>query len=109
MRKNSILVSLVLFLLCICGTVSAQKFTGTITGVITDSQGAVVGAANVTVTNQATGAARTATTDPSGVYTVPELEVGTYNVSIKAPNFKEFVAKDVELNTSSTATVNATL
>jgi hypothetical protein len=109
MRKNSILVSLVLFLLCLCGTVSAQKFTGTITGVITDSQGAVVGAANVTITNQATGAVRTATTDPSGVYTVPELEVGTYNVSIKAPNFKEFVAKDVELNTSSTATVNATL
>lgn len=109
MRKTSSVALLFFFSLSICAPLFAQKFTGTITGVITDSQGAVVGSAKVAITNQATGASRTATSDSGGVYVVPELEVGSYTVTIKASNFKEFVAKDVTLNTSSTATVNATL
>jgi hypothetical protein len=109
MRRISSVAFLFFFSFSICVPVFAQKYTGTITGVITDSQGAVVASASVAVTNPATGASRTATSNSSGVYVVPELEVGTYTVKITAAGFKEYVAKDVELNTSSTATLNATL
>jgi hypothetical protein len=109
MRRISSVALLFFFSCSISVPLFAQKYTGTITGVISDSQGAVVNSASVAVTNPATGASRTATSNSSGVYVVPELEVGTYTVKITAPGFKEYVAKNVELNTSSTATINATL
>jgi hypothetical protein len=87
----------------------AQKYTGTITGTVTDPQGAVVSGAQVTVTNQGTGETRTATTNASGIYVAPDLSVGAYTVSVKSPNFKEFVSKNVQLDASSTATINAAL
>jgi hypothetical protein len=109
MRRASWAVLLLSFSLCICAPLFAQKYTGTITGTVTDPQGAVVSGAQVTITNQGTGEARNVTTNASGAFVVPELPVGTYTINVKSPNFKEFIAKDVELHASSTATVNAAL
>ncbi|HZP18212.1 MAG TPA: TonB-dependent receptor, partial [Terriglobales bacterium] len=109
MRRASWVVLLLSFALSVCASLLAQKITGTITGVVTDPQGAVVTGAEVTVKNQGTGATRTATTNAAGVYVVPDLPAGTYEVRVKAPNFKEFISKNVELNVSSTSTVNAAL
>jgi len=66
----------------------AQKITGDLTGTITDKSGAVVPNVSVTVVSIATGATRSATTNPSGNYTVPELAVGTYKVKASAQGFK---------------------
>ncbi len=95
--------------LCVALPLSAQKVTGTITGVVSDSAGAVVAAAEVSVKNTATGEVRTATTNGSGGYVLADLPPGTYDVNIKQANFKEYVSKGVELFVSSTATVNAVL
>jgi hypothetical protein len=95
--------------LCVCAPLFAQKYTGTITGVVTDPQGAVVSGAQVTATNQGTGNSRTAETNANGVYSLPDLDVGTYELQVKGGNFKEFVAKHVQLDTASTATVNVAL
>ncbi len=86
-----------------------QKQTGLITGTVTDPSGAVVANASVTVLNTATGQARTASTDTSGTYSVPDLSPGMYQVTIKAPNFKESVAKSVEVHVASTTPVNIQL
>ena len=109
MRRASWVVLLLSFSLCVCASLFAQKYSGTITGTVTDPQGAVVSGAQVTAKNQATGDTRTATTNASGVFVFPEEPAGSYTVSVKAPNFKDFVVKDVGLNVSSTATVNAAL
>src|SRR5579864_3277854 len=109
MRRASWVVLLLSFSLCICAPLFAQKYTGTITGTVTDPQGAVVSGAQITVTNQGTADTRTVTSNASGVYVVPELPVGAYTVSVKSPNFKEFVAKNVGVDPSSTATLNAAL
>ncbi len=95
--------------LCVAIPVAAQNITGTIQGTVNDSQGAAVPNAQVTLTNVATGDSRTATTSTQGYYSVPELQVGTYDVTIKATNFKVFVSRKVELNASTIATVNAQL
>src|SRR5689334_18819753 len=84
----------------------AQKFTGTIQGRVTDPTGAVLPNTQITVKNVATGATRTATTNSDGDYTVPELEVGTYEVRAASSSFKEAITKNVELHVSSTTTVN---
>ncbi len=109
MRRTSWVVFLLSFSLCLCAPLFAQKYTGTITGVVTDQQGAVVSGAQVTVINTSTGESRSATTGSSGTYSIPELAVGTYDVHVKAGNFKEYVSKGVPVDTSSTFTVNATL
>lgn len=103
------------FLLIICALVLfltplyAQKITGTISGVVSDPTGAVVANATVTITNVATGLARTATTSETGEYTAPELPNGTYRITVQAPNFMESVVDKVELHVSSTALVNVQL
>jgi carboxypeptidase family protein len=84
----------------------AQKFTGTIQGRVTDPTGAVLPNAQITIKNLATGATRTATTNSDGDYTVPELEIGTYEVRATSANFKEAITKNVELHVSTTTTVN---
>ncbi len=101
----------VTLLLCLFVAVPlvAQKITGTILGNVTDPSGAAISGATVTARNTATGDARTATTGSAGNYTFPEEQPGTYDVSIKAPNFKEFISRGVTLDVSSDATVNAAL
>jgi hypothetical protein len=88
---------------------SAQKFTGTIRGLVTDTSGAVVADADVSVKNDATAETRHVMSNQSGEYVAPELDPGNYTISVKHPNFKEYVSKDVVLNVSSITTINAQL
>jgi len=87
----------------------AQKTTGTISGVVTDSTGAVVAKAPVTITNTATGQTRTVNTDDQGTYSAPDLLPGSYQISVKTANFKESVTNNVELHVASVVTQNVKL
>jgi hypothetical protein len=87
----------------------AQIYYGTITGNITDSTGAVVSGATVTVKDVGTGATYNATTSDSGNFTVSQLPIGTYEVRVKQTGFKEFVSTGVEVHTSTSTEVNAQL
>jgi hypothetical protein len=86
-----------------------QKFTGTISGVVTDKSGAVVPNASVLIVNNGTDDVRNVTANAAGEYVVVELNPGTYTVTVKQSGFKQFVAKDVVLNVSSSTVVNAQL
>jgi len=69
----------------------AQTITGTISGDVTDTSGAVVAAATITVENLGTGDKRTATTTNTGSYRVPDLAIGKYKVTATAQGFKTLV------------------
>src|SRR5260370_1560127 len=88
---------------------TAQKVTGTILGTVPDPGGAAVAGATVTARNPATADVGTTPTCSSGTYAFRDERAGTYEVAIKAPNFKEYVSKGVELNVSSNSVVNAAL
>ena len=75
--------------LCVSLPLSAQKFTGTITGVVTDPSGAVVAGAEVTITNPNTGAVRTVKTSDHGDYSFLELPAANYDLTVTAANFKD--------------------
>ena len=69
----------------------AQTNKATITGTVSDPNGAVVSGASVTVTNVNTGIDRKVTTGDDGTYVVPLLDIGTYKVAVTASGFKEVV------------------
>ena len=84
----------------------AQVTTGDITGRVTDPQGKVVSGATVTVTNKATSALRSATTNDSGDYTITELPPGKYDVAAEAKGFSKALLPDFELNVGAKVTQN---
>src|SRR5713101_3058778 len=60
----------------------AQKTSGTITGTVTDPSGAAVPGAAVGIVNERTGAARETATNEEGSYSFPELEPGSYRLTV---------------------------
>ena len=96
---------LCLLILCL-DTVHAQKTSGTIRGVVTDSSGAVVSDAVVVIRNDGTRSTRTVRTNGQGEYVAPELPMGTYTIVVNVPCFKEATAIAIELHVSSTEVQN---
>jgi carboxypeptidase family protein len=76
----------------------AQKATGTITGGVTDPSGAVVPGATVTIVNDRTSGSRSATTNEQGSFSFPEVDAGTYTLSVTKSGFKKQTLKNVELH-----------
>jgi hypothetical protein len=70
----------------------AQEPTGTISGTITDTSGAVVPNATVTITNKATGAARTGAANAEGLYSAAALFPADYEVRVELAGFRTVVA-----------------
>src|SRR5215475_11760607 len=83
--------------------------TGSIQGTVSDQSGAVVQAADVTVRNLETNASRTTTTSGTGVYSVPNLPVGHYEITVKKAGFKTYRLDDVQLTVSQALGVDAAL
>ena len=80
----------------------AQNASGTIVGHVTDPSGAVVVAAQVSVTNVDTQDVRTASTNGAGDYTVPLLQPGRYKVTVIAPGFKSATQEGIVVNVDQT-------
>ncbi len=80
---------------------TAQTFRGTILGTVTDPQGAVVADAKVTARNVATALERSTVTDSEGNYTITELPIGIYEITIQAAGFKAAKVTDVKVEVAS--------
>jgi len=76
---------------------AAQSITGSITGVVTDSSGAVIPATSIVVINTDTNIRVTATTDSSGNYTATPLPRGNYRLEVSAKGFKSLVREGIVL------------
>ncbi len=85
------------------------QVTASLSGTVTDPNGAVVPGATVTVKNAATGAEFRAATAGNGTYTVPSLDSGTYKVTIAATGFKSSTVEGVKIDTGVPATANVAL
>lgn len=99
----------VLILTVFVSTTLAQEFRGTITGSVTDPNGAVIAGATVTVKNVATNITNTATTNSEGSYTVPLLQPGVYSVSATSSGFKTTSREKIELGVSDRLTIDLQL
>jgi len=75
----------------------AQTTTGTILGTVTDSSGAVLPGATVTITSPETGQVHTVVTGNQGRYRLPQLSVGTYDVQAELMGFQSQVRRNLPL------------
>ena len=97
----------VLFFACVY--LYAQFDTGQITGYITDPSKGRIAGASVTVTNQGNGAKQTVSSNESGYYTVPNLQVGTYSVAAEKAGFRRAVETGIILDSAAKLNVDFAL
>jgi Carboxypeptidase regulatory-like domain len=76
------------FVSCLFSLPIFAAITGDISGTVIDPHGAVIANATVTVKSLTTGTVRTVTTSDIGQFSVPQLELGTYEVRIEKTGFK---------------------
>lgn len=101
--------ALVLGLLLCALAARAQKVNGTIVGTVSDSSGAGIPGASVTITEVNTSVSHSFQSDESGYYSVPDLPPGTYKVSAQKAGFATAERMNVALFADSTARVDVTL
>jgi hypothetical protein len=88
------------------GAALAQAVTGTILGTVTDSTGAVVANAKVTIVNEGTGLTRVLTADANGEYTAPALPTGHYTITSEMTGFKTVALSNIEVGVDQRVRIN---
>ncbi len=83
--------------------------TGNIQGTVTDSTGAVISNATVTATNIATQVKHTSATGSNGLYSFPNLNIGTYSIEVVASGFKRYLQSSIVLDVGSSIAINAAM
>jgi Carboxypeptidase regulatory-like domain len=86
-----------------------QTFRGTIVGTVIDQSQAPVPGAQVTAKNQSTGLTRSTVTGQAGDYTIPELPIGTYTVTVELQGFSTVTQADVPVTVAAEQRVDVTL
>jgi hypothetical protein len=105
-RRATIALALLTGFSCL---LHAQVNTATLLGNVTDPSKAAVPNATVALKNLGTAQTRTVNTDSNGSYTIPNLGVGHYSVTVSATGFKTSTIPDVELQVAQSASVNVVL
>jgi hypothetical protein len=91
------------------GIALAQVASGTITGTVQDSSGAVLQGAKVTIVQQATSETRGVVTNDRGEFNAPNLHVGQYSVTVTMAGFKTQITSGVTLEVDKVLNLPVTL
>ena len=100
---------------CMCGflffaaNLYGQVDRGSLMGTVHDSSGLVVPGGTVIASQDATGLKRSAITSQSGTYSIPELPVGTYTVTVSLKGFQTVKFESLEVTLEHTSTLNVEL
>lgn len=103
------LSALILLALFSTGTAFSQEVNATLVGTVTDSTGAVIPNAKVTITEAQTNVSRVTATNESGHYTVPSLTPGSYIVTVEVTGFKKESRRDINVLVDTTTRVDLSL
>ncbi len=106
-RSAGIFLITILFFLT---TANAQTAgTGSIQGTIADPTGAVVQNGEVTLTDTATGVQHKTASGADGLYSLPNIPIGIYNLDIVAPGFQHYTQAHIVLEVGSSISINVSL
>src|ERR1700682_2668926 len=89
--------------------VAAQAVGATLSGTVTDQTGGVVPNADVTIVNTGTADTRAAKTNADGIYSAPNLQPGTYNITVTAAGFSKSVQNGLTLTVGATQVLNISM
>src|SRR5260370_24562833 len=87
----------------------AQSERGTIAGTVTDSSGAVIPGAKVTVTNEATNITLNFTTNEAGNFVAPSVSVGSYSVRVDQEGFRPYRKTGIAVDAATTVRADVQL
>jgi outer membrane receptor protein involved in Fe transport len=104
-----ILAAALTLLLTLPGYSFGQTFRGTILGIVLDPNGDVVPDAKVTAKNVGTAIERSVVSDQFGIYTIPELQTGTYEVKVEKSGFQSSTVAGVLVEVSAERRVDVRL
>jgi hypothetical protein len=93
----------------VTGNVYGQAATASISGRVSDTTGASVPDAPVTIKNTATSATETATTDSQGRYTVPQLGIGTYDITVSRSGFQTAIRSGIDVTVGAALVIDFSL
>ena len=88
---------------------SAQSDRGTITGTVSDPAGAVIAGATLEARNTATGALYSGASSATGNYTLAQLPVGIYELTVAVPGFKKYVRPGIQVEVAGTVRIDVPL
>ncbi len=97
------------FLSASCLQICAQVATGRVTGRVTDSSGAVISGASITLTNEGTGVAQNVHSSSTGDYVFEAVNPGSYTLTAEAPGFQGFTSKGVQAHIQENLAVDVKL
>ncbi len=100
---------LLLFVLSGMASLYAQAVNATLVGTVTDTSGAVVANAQVTITETQTGVSRSGESNTSGNYTFANIPPGVYSVAVELTGFKKEVRQNINVVVNTTARVDVQL
>src|ERR1035441_29942 len=83
-------------------TAFAQSDRGTLTGTVADATGAIVAGAQMEMRNVETGATYQAVSTETGNYTLPQLPVGNYELTVTVPGFKKYLREGIVVQVAQT-------
>jgi hypothetical protein len=87
----------------------AQLYTGSVTGVVTDSSGATIPAVKITLVDQGKGFSFTATTDNTGRYLLRSIPPGIYTITAETANFEKETQENIKVDVSQNISVDLSL
>lgn len=106
-RRKIQLALLTVLLLCFSLAIHAQNAgNASVQGTITDATGAVIPNATVTITDNATHVKHTATSESSGLYTFPNIPIGTYTLTVSESGFQAYEQTHIVLEVGSSISIN---
>jgi hypothetical protein len=88
---------------------AAQSFEATLSGRITDASNSPIPKSRVEVTNTGNGRTITVLSNEAGIYTVPDLSPGAYQVTVEHPGFKKLVQRGITLQVDQKARLDMTI
>lgn len=92
------------------GTIAwAQQTLGTLNGTVTDQTGAAIPMASITVVSDQTASSRAVTSNAGGAYSIRDLSIGTYTITISAKGFNTEKIDSVVIQADRTATLSTQL
>jgi hypothetical protein len=103
------LVAMLCISLWLVGAANGQVLYGSLTGNVSDPQGAAVPGAKVELVNIATNDIRTVTTDDRGGFTVNDLQPGVYKMTVAMSSFKTAIKENVRIETNKIQRIDTAL
>src|SRR5215471_2221628 len=98
-----------LLLACFSAVSLLGQSTGSVSGTVTDPNGAMIAGARITATQPDTGRSYSTVTTDAGLYVLPTLPVGKYSITVEHPGFKKHVQNDLEVRVALRETVDVRL